>query len=310
MMKQTCLKICFLLIPAMCAVPATAGDADISLPEILQAVQKNTDFLKENIIDLISTEEIAIEEFNEKGKRTRAANIISEYRIFPEKTSSISDCRVVSEIVETFSLAGMLLEERELLSAKENDRTQRIDRYNFKEPIWASGSSYVDLFILFDKQNEKCFEYKLNGVESNNGRDVYVINVEQKEPDIGIKQTGENKNLSWKIKYGSSVWIDADTMEVVRLTRDRIDLFYNNVSGPGKPSIFNIFPHVTARYVFSAQYEYEKVRIRDYFLTLPVAKTVELFRPDGKLDTSYKYRYGSHKAFTADTNISFGAPEQ
>jgi len=125
--KFACLKICLFLISAMCAVSLNAADADISLSEILQAVQKNTDLLKENVIDLISEEEITIEEFNNKGKRTRIANIVSEYRIFPEKTTSIADCRIVYEIMESISSAGIMREEREILSAKENNRTQRLE---------------------------------------------------------------------------------------------------------------------------------------------------------------------------------------
>ena len=301
--KSACLKICLFLISAMCAVSLNAADTDISLSEILQAVQKNTDILKENIIDLISEEEITIEEFNNKGKRTRIANIVSEYRIFPEKTTSIADCRIVYEIMESISSAGIMREEREILSAKENNRTQRLDRYEFKENIWAKVGSYIDLFILFDKQNEQCFEYELTGVEKNNGRDVYIIDIEQKETDIGIKETGKNEQITWKVKYGSSAWIDADTMEVVRLSRESIDLYY--AERPGKSSIFDIFPVVTARFVFFTHFFYEKIRIGNQFLTLPVAKTVELFRPDGKLNTSYKYRYSDYRAFTVDTKILF-----
>ena len=309
MMKQKHIniKICFLLIPALCAVPVNAVDADTSLPEILQSVQENTDFLKENIIDLLSEEEITVAEFNNKGKIKKSANIISEYRIFPEKATLIPECRIVYEIVESFSPAGMLREERELLSVKENNRTQRLDRYEFEEHLWARGSSYVELLILFDRQNEKCFNYELTGVEKYNGRDVYVINVEQKGLEKGKKQTREDELIEWTIKYKSSAWIDADTMEVVRLTRNGIKLYYTRTSE--KVTIFDIFPHVTAQYVFSTQNEYEKVKIGDQFLTLPVAKTVELFRPDGKLDTSYKYRYSNYKAFTVNTKILFGTVE-
>jgi len=44
-------------------------------------------------------------------------------------------------------------------------------------------------------------------------------------------------------------------------------------------------------------------------LTLPVARTVELFHEDGQLDTIYRYRYSDHKAFTVDTNVNFGLIE-
>ena len=303
-MKQK--TILFLLITAMCVIPVNAGDANASLLEILQAVQKNVDFLKENIIDLISMEEILIEEVNDKGKSTRAANIISEYRIFPETTGSISDCRVVYEIIESLMPTGILREEREMVSAKENNRTQRLDRFQLEEHFWARGSSYVELLVLFDKQNEKCFDYELKGDNNTNDRNVYVIGIEQKEADIGRTHTEKTEDISWNVKYEGSALIDAGTMEIVQLNRNRVNINYSTRRTKSSP-INDMFPSVaTARYVLFTRYEYEKVKIKDQFLTLPVTKTVELFRENGQLETSYKYRYVNHRAFTVDTKISFG----
>jgi hypothetical protein len=306
------MAILFLSIPVMCAIPVNARDTNTSLSEILQAVQQNVDFLKENIIDLISTEEITIEEFNDRGRRTRATNIISEYRIFPETTSLIFDCRVIYEITESLLPTGILREEREILSVKENNRMQRPDRFEFEEPFWARGSSYVELLVLFDKQNEKCFDYELQGVENINDRNLYVIGIKQKEADVGTAHTERNENISWDVKYEGSALIDAGTMEIVQLNRGRVNINYNTRTQRAKKSpIHEMFPSVAiARYVLFTRYEYERVKINDQFLTLPVAKTVELFRENGQLNTSYKYRHSNHRAFAVDTKIFFDTKDE
>jgi hypothetical protein len=78
--------------------------------------------------------------------------------------------------------SGILREDREMLSVKEDNNIIK----EFTEAVWAKGNSYVDYFILFDKQNEKCFDYKLIGrMEEPN---AYVIEIKQKEIDIGKKR--------------------------------------------------------------------------------------------------------------------------
>ena len=307
--KYVCPAIQFLLISTMCAVSASAQDADISFSEIFQAVRKNVDFLKENIIDLLSSEEITIEEFNDSGKTTKTTNIISEYRIFPEIKNSIHNCRVIYDITESLLPTDILREERVLLSAKENGKTQRLDKYEFSEHFLAKGSSYVDFFILFDEQNEKCFNYELKGVEKLNGRDVYVIEIKQRNADVGTKHTETIENIFWNIKYEGSALIDAETMEIVQLKRDGVSLNYRAQRNGSSP-INEIFPYVTTRYVFFTQYEYEKVKIKDQYLNLPGSKTVRLFRENGQLYASYKYRYGNYMAFTVDTKILFDAIDE
>ena len=298
-----------LLILTMCVFTVNAQDTGASLPEILDAVQKNVDFLKEHIVDLISEEEIIAEEFNDKGKVKKTTNIISEYRIFPELTNSTSGCHAVYEIIESLLPAGILREERELLSAKENNKTQRLDKYEFTEQFWAKGSSYIELFFLFDKQNEKCFDYELKGVRRINNRNVYEIGIKQKESDAGTKQTSENENISWDIKFAGFALIDTGTREIVQLNRDKFGININT-RRPGKSPIAGMFPYVTIRYFLFTQYEYGKVKIDDQYLTLPVAKTFKLFRINEQLHASYKYRYRNHKVFTVDTKISFDPIEE
>ena len=210
------LALMIVLISGICAIHAGAQDSDAYLLKILEAVQKNVNSQKERMVDYVSKEEITVEEFNDEGKIKKTTNIISDYRIFPETASVISDCRIVSEILGSVQPSGILREEREMLSVKEDNNIIK----EFTEAVWAKGNSYVDYFILFDKQNEKCFDYKLIGrMEEPN---AYVIEIKQKEIDIG-----KNEKLKWELNYEGFAFIDTNTMEIVQLNRKGVGYHVN-----------------------------------------------------------------------------------
>jgi len=297
--------MCVLLVLAVCNAPVDADDSDVQLSTILQAVQKNIDSLKNQIIDFISEEEILIEEFDDKGKTKKTIRVLSEYRVFPEATNTIHDCRAVYEMTESLQPAGILREERTVASIQENGKTVN----DFTEQFWAKGNSYVDLFVLFDKQNENCFDYKLTEINKNGEQNVYGIEIKQKEADVGEKNTQNDKNLSWNIKYEGLALIDAATMEIIKLNRYMFDVNYTRdyiINISGKPRTITI---PLGRYGVLTQYEYDKVEINDRRITLPMAKTVELYRENGQLDTVYKYRYDKHRAFNVSTKIRYAAVE-
>jgi len=296
---------------AICELSVNAQDSDAYLSNILQAVQKNVDSQKEQIIDFLSKEEITIEQFNEKMKLVNTTNVISDYRAFPKTTNSISDCRIVSEILTSIQ-PDIIREERDILSIKRNKRNVK----EFDEAIWAKGNTYTDIFILFDKQNEKCFDYKLLGAGKIGGRGVLAVEVKQKNIDIGrndIKDTRENDSgqkmvgISWVLKYEGVVLIDAETMEIVQLSRDGIDCIYTYKAPSIHPLTKKVSYYVLREenYYFFIQYEYDKINIGGQFLTLPVAKIIKLFREDGQLDTIYTYKYSNHKRFGSSVEISF-----
>jgi len=319
-----------LLVSVMWAVSANAQDSEISISkniqnlqfqaEVIEALQKNVDILKNRIIDLISKEEITIdEEIDERGRPSKTTNLVSWYRVIPDvtKTKYTSDCKFVFDVLESTQPIDFLREERNILSTKIIHDITRNKVGNFDEQFWARGSSYAGLFVLFDKQYEKCFDYKLLGIGKLKELDVYVIEIKQKEIDIGNRDAdgasagtySGNVGVSWNLKYDGILLVDAKTMEIVQLNRRPVGINY----GSGA----NI-----KEFVFTVQYEYEKVKIRDQFLTLPVAKNVKLFeyRVQGyeKLTdifrkqtknwhpaAEYKYRYGEYRAFGVDTKINF-----
>ena len=304
----------FMMVLAICTVPVNAQNADISLLDILQAVQKKVDFLKEHLSDLISTEEITVEEFNDEvkttgifsGKTTKTTNIVSEYRLFPEFARTVSNCRVVSEMLESLLPVDILREERTLLSVKENNKTQKIDRFTFDEPFWTRGSSYINLLILFDKQSQDCFDYQLRGTGKIGDRNVYEIGIKQKEADIGETISDEKTKISWKGKYEGLALIDAKTMDILQLTRDKVNI-YNVIHQEVKlPAGRILIPQGIVRYALFTRHEYTKMKINDQFLTLPVTKTVELYGENEQIISTYKYRYSDHKVFYVDTKITVG----
>ena len=276
--------------------PIRAQGADSPLSDILIAIQKKVALLKELNTDLIAEEEIKIEEFDNRRRVKKTTSIISEYRITPIKSKT------------RFS-HGISQEERMVLSAKENGRTTKIR--NFFEPLPIAGvNTNADLFVLFDKQNETHFDYefsgedlsvlldkknekyinfKFNGIDDLKGRNIYIINIVQKERDIGRTLD----NWRWDLRYRGVALIDAETMEVVQLNRERINTFRNR-------------GFIRLRKYFFTQYEYERVKIEDQYFALPVAKIVEVYQMNGQLDTVYRYKYSNYKAFTVNSTIRFG----
>lgn len=316
--KYFCLAVCFLLVSITCAVTVNAQDTDIYLSNILQVVQKYVDSQKEQIVDFLSKEEITIEEFNGKTKPVNITSIISDYRVFPEKATVISDCRIISEILTSLQ-PDIMQEDREVLSIKRNNRKVK----EFTEDVWARGNNYIDIFILFDKQNEQCFEYKFVGRGKIKERNVLAIEVKQKSIDIGRNDIDDAKSndrgermvgISWHSAYQGIVLIDAVTMEIVQLSRDGIDYILTYKTPPIiHPITGKVLPTIIykeKKYIIFIQYEYDKVKIGDHFLTLPVTKTVKLFQDNGQLDTVYTYRYSDYKSFGVGTKIMFDEMEE
>jgi len=308
-MKQAC--FCFmLLILGICCVTANAQDTGVALvqasgvdiSEILQAVQKNVESLKEQFTNLIADEEITIEEFDNKGKVKKTTNILSEYRIIPTKSE------------KHFSY-GIPQEERTMLSAKENGKIKKMKI--FFDPLLGSVNVWSDLFMLFDKQNENDFDYSLPNSNNINihaaipgeenkkipsgykislrkeldNRKFYLISIIQKNADIV-----RIKNDQWNIKYHGIALIDKETMEVAQLNRQRTE-----------ESLTIAFGIVKIRKYYFTQYEYDNLKIGDRLMTLPTVKTIEVYRENGQLDSVYKYKYSNYREFTVDTKIEYGA---
>jgi len=334
------LLVLFLLVWAVCAVPASAQNADdaniadISISEILSAVQKNVDFLKENIVDLVGSEEITVEEFNNRGKTEKTTSVISEYRIFAGSVNNASGCDFVSEalylpqsrrlinISQEVSgvpreALGIPREERKTLSVKVNNKTPRTGRVMFYEPDWVEEHSFAGYLVLFNKQYEKCFNYKLSGVEKINNRTTYVVEITSKES--GGEETADMPPNS---VYKSVALIDAETMDIVQLSRGRVDVNHDalaDVSNADPVATLNrilsneipsaewylhhevlnkilqsninkgvrddpLYAYMVRPFTmldsweyFFTRYEYGKVKIGDQFLTLPVEKIIEVF---------------------------------
>ena len=250
--------------------------------EIVRVIQKEVDLLKENLVDIISSEEVSIEAyFDREGKPRTTTTIISEYRIFPEKNEgTIPNCRAAIEILaDPQKLKTVLREERKVLSKKGGIESWLITAYLDRT------DNFVDLLVAFDKQNENCFNYELLGVE-NNERKAFVIRIIGKE-EYNIITDMEN----WKFRYEGNALFDYETMAIVQL--NKLGIAYIP---------YNIW----------VSYGYDKVRIRDQFLTLPVFKAVESFsdRDRKKLDMRWTYRYSDYKAFGVDTKISFGPNDE
>ena len=97
--------------------------------------------------------------------------------------------------------------------------------------------------------------------------------------------------------------IDVDTLEIVRLLRDGVNVSYTTKSN-------GYIPSYTNRFVIFTDYEYDKVKINDHFISLPVVKTVKRFWENGRLNTLYRSRYSDYKNFSVESKIIFPTIEE
>jgi len=110
----------------------------------------------------------------------------------------------------------------------------------------------------------------------------------------------ESETCKFEPNLKSTVWVDTETMDFVKLSRNvpsitgiKIGslLFNDLISGKGK-------------YTGVVQYEYDKVKIDDRLLLVPVTKTDRYFRKK-QLVIEYKYKYSDYRMFDVKTNIKF-----
>ena len=387
--------------------------------KILQNIQRQIDLLKENLVDIISLEEVTNERTGYyQGKQAiKTTSTLSDYRTSYSKETAgvIHDCSSVAKILNPIEPPYILQEDRKVRSIIRSDNykdnwafvTTAIDQFY----IDIARNSFVELIVPFDRQYEKCFDYKLLGVVKINDRNAYVIEVMGKESSREVKintrdafitegdyvENGllskkevrllEDENIeegriihfrdmetSWDIKFGGMALIDVETMEIFQFNRKKVFMEiinseyqsdngtlgffdphgnkfihlgsggkaiesgkYEKSSKPIKFSngdlyfrVWNDKRFVYVRtdgmvrekdlfngYLFSVQTEYDRVRIKDQLLTLPVVRTLGIYRRRIDLETyefteaadwneTYMTRYSNYKAFNIDTKIQFG----
>ena len=421
MQKQFCLVVQILLILGVCVISINAQDSEISLSpvskesheqhileniqvvqtKVLQNIQKQVDLLKENLVNIVSHEESLSERggtYDSAGPNRKdniqTKSILSEYRVSYNGATVINpDCGIVAKILNPVEHPYVLQEERNLLSEKitvNNAKVTTWHSYTQLEQFYLgiARNSFVELIIPFDKQYEKCFEYKLLGVTKIKDRDVYIMEVMGKEksrvegiaakskPDEVNKKpesltsveagfikgdaekeknrrltnydawSGLEDELSWDIKFGGLALIDAQTMEIFQFNGKWINMeitqsaaHVDNVAykkypakfpnGPGfiitngKTSvnvlangIVNYNNDLFNAYSFIVQTEYDKIKIADQFVTMPVTRMIRVYQRRIDLETykftdeadwreTYTTRYSDYKVFNVETNINF-----
>lgn len=298
--------------------------------KILENAYKNVALLKENLVDIISREEVSriqasvIQKLSINGKDVSienlgktpllivdnvgneytSINMISDYRIIflPEETHMTTvKCGDVAKMMD-LSTPRYLSEERIKLSEKFGSLSLASDNY----PNWDFvANGFNEYLIIFDKRYEKCFDYKLQGVAKIKERDALVLEIKGKDRISG-KITGTfRKGADYNYKYNGYALIDVETLEIFQLNGGRIDL--QSADGESTSAFFS-------------QYEYDKVKIKDQSMMLPVVRNIVIFdiitrsvndigEQYDRLSTIYNYRYSDYKAFNVDTTIKFSAPD-
>jgi len=329
----------------ICVVHSAAQYSEIPISEniqqlqakIVQKLQQDVDYLNENLIDFISSEELTIEaEFDTNGKPRITKSIISEYRVIPRiiKAGKTLTCKLVYDVLsDSAEPVDFLREERNMKSGGFLGLPSYAagqDQHIFNVPFYAGGSSYSGFFVLFDKQYENCFDFKLVGAGKIMERDVYAMAINQKDNEIGDNSnTVSSINMTWYLGYNGVAWIDKDTMDIIQLNRMPVGITYGPT--PPRPSKTSRTPPPDNQYIFTNEYEYDKVHIKDKYFTLPVTRTINLFywkvpdpktimgglknlfqptKKDWQLTAAFKYVYSDYRAFNVNTTITFSPMEE
>ena len=278
----------------ICTAPVNIKNSKVPLSEIIQIVQKNVNSLKEQIINFVSIEEFTFEEFNNSGKKAKTLNILSDYRVVHEQSASAESTKIISE------------ETRNILSVKEDGKEKYVE--NYADFITAKHNPYDDLFIWFNKDTEKCFDYRLDNSVNIKKRKTHVIRISPKRNVLDIGQVCRAIDMS----NDGFVYIDTETTNILRSSKkpslyirefDYVPPF--NYTPLDSPKCFTK-PCV---YVIQYEYDYGDVMIGDQAWRLPISKQVKVEVVKTTYDMQpwlvYKYRYIDHKTFTVGTKIWF-----
>lgn len=146
------------------------------------------------------------------------------------------------------------------------------------------------LFSWLDKENERCFDFELLGNEAIDSRDVYKIKAKAK-PDA--KKAGKICQ-SFQENWNSTIWIDRETMQVVRLLTD-----------PIKVNIPRIAYILTKGTIFSIdRFDYAPILVGQESWWLPVANHHTMKRND-KVFQEGDSEYRDYKMFKSSVKIEF-----
>jgi hypothetical protein len=160
----------------------------------------------------------------------------------------------------------------------------------YEPPIGVEGGFCDDLFILFDKENEKCFNFELAGSEKLRDRTALILQINAKENARLIG--GRCKVFGPGEK--NTAWIDSESMQVMRIQRSPVKVGFWNGPFSGANGIYFIHPLV----------DYAKTAIKDSFYWLPAVKRVEFIQAKGPHSYLYVLDYSNYHMFQVSTKLA------
>ena len=249
------------------------GSAVVS--DVLPHIQKNVEALRTLVPDFICDERVTDQNIN-KGKVTREKVVVSQYRVI-RKDSPIPNA------FPTF------IESREVKTATINDKAKTLSKY--EPPIGVEGGFCNDLFVLFDKENEKCFNYILDGSEKLRDRTALILQINTKE---NVKSIGGRCKV-----FGpgnkNTAWIDSESMQVMRLQAAPVKYGESRVPLP-----------IFENYFIHRLIDYAKTIIDGSSYWLPVVKHVEFIKAKSQQPGSlWVLDYSNYHMFQVSTKIKY-----
>jgi len=254
-----------------CFLPAQERD-NSDLVSVVSQVQKNVATLRDKLPDFVCKEQATMQEtVNGKVVKTsQRLSTLTAVRKYPRQND------------------GRFAESREVISATENGK--QVKAQSYAPPVGVRGGFAEDLFPFFDLNSGKCYEFDLVGREVVRGRAAVVMNVKSK---AGLQSLGPQcPHLSPGYSV-AKVWIDSESLQVVRLEKNTIhELMFN---GP--------FAATNGDYLLTPHIEYAPVSINNSTYWLPVEKRVEFVKVKGQRSLAYRLQYSDFHKFDVSMKI-------
>jgi len=151
--------------------------------------------------------------------KEKTTNIISEYNVFAKALKEMTVCGLdgfEAAAAKMGQRSDIMRRNREILSVKINGMMLKNAGAVLNEIPWIKDHGELSYLVLFDKQCEKYFNYRLRGIEKINGRDAYTVEITKKKTDdlfiyptrFEINKDGDIYTKEYKVSTTGALYKD------------------------------------------------------------------------------------------------------
>ncbi len=223
--------------------PSPSPTPPPSLDVILAESQKQTDFYRETFKNLLADELKTFEEFDKKGVSDKKSTVKSSFLVYQSGKNS----KTTAELRNVLEVNGKLIPDsqkrgEEFLAELDKQTTleselKKLEKESSKyDNSWTVYGLTLNEAVALAPNLRPVFDFKLLGMESYQGNEVYVVSYQQTKKSENImvdnkKSSPDQLNLNLSPDLPGSLkkegvflrgklWIDAKTFQIWREERE------------------------------------------------------------------------------------------